>query len=357
MINDCRDYNEFKKITFSGYKKSDVIHTLFKNIESKNMESACNWLIECIISGYIKEIWEKLCLYYSKSVHINNVSMIEYTYSKNIIMKKFMNNKTNNELLMLRNEQTIINIMITYILLLISSTLNIKYANIKIKKEDFILNNLQLKLNAHMNILPENIVNINEPPELQLIANEILFNLHSKLNCYDKTVYWIYWILEWEKINIKNKIKWNINSREVNVKDKYKNDIIWMIWDIIKIETKHKNKYIQNCINYLYKLYIEDYDKNKRIKRIPYIMNCIGLLSSNIKENNICKNIIPIIQAQCNYHIIIETKKIHEKKGIIQEVIKENKSQNKVKTEIKIEDEKIKDKLNDFNEIDKLLFL
>ncbi len=54
-----------------------------------------------------------------------------------------------------------------------------------------------------MNILPDNIVNLNDPPELQLICNEILHHLQSKLNCYDKIVYWIHWIIEWEKINIK----------------------------------------------------------------------------------------------------------------------------------------------------------
>lgn len=52
-IIDSRGVDKFKKETFSGYKKADVFKTLFKCIESKKVENSCNWLIECIISGYI----------------------------------------------------------------------------------------------------------------------------------------------------------------------------------------------------------------------------------------------------------------------------------------------------------------
>ena len=49
MIDDCRNYKDFKIVTFSGYKKNDVINAFLKGIDSKNIETACNWLIECIL--------------------------------------------------------------------------------------------------------------------------------------------------------------------------------------------------------------------------------------------------------------------------------------------------------------------
>ena len=362
MIDDWRNFKDFKIVTFSGYKKNDVINAFLKGIDSKNTETACNWLIECILSGYTKEIWDKLSLYYSKNIHINNIAMIKLTYKKNICLNKHFKHKTMDDILMLRNNQSVINIMIVYTILLISSPLNIKYANVKIKKEDFNLNNLQSKLQSQMNILPDNIVNLNEPPELQLICNEILHHLQSKLNCYDKIVYWIHWIIEWEKINIKNKISWEINMRNVDVKDKYKNDIIWIIWDLIKLETDKKNKFIKENVDYLYKLYIDDFDKNKRNKRLPYILNCVSLLSCNIKENDLIKNSVNIIQAQCNYHNIINSKKIYEKKGLINKSIekivkKEKKEKNQMNVGEKTSEEKTIHKLKDFNDIDRLLIL
>ena len=150
--------------------------------------------------------------------------------------------------------------------------------------------------------------------------------------------------------------------RNVEVKDKYKNDIIWIIWDLIKLETDKKNKFIKENVDYLYKLYIDDFDKNKRNKRLPYILNCVSLLSCNIKENDLIKNSVNIIQAQCNYHNIINSKKIYEKKGLINKSIekinkKEKKEKNQKSIGEKTSEEKTIHKLKDFNDIDRLLIL
>ena len=61
-IIDTRGIKSFKKETFSGYKKADVIKTLLKSIDSKKVENASNWLVECIVSGYIIDVWEKLLI-------------------------------------------------------------------------------------------------------------------------------------------------------------------------------------------------------------------------------------------------------------------------------------------------------
>tara|TARA_B110001469_G_scaffold127596_1_gene149170 strand:+ start:4455 stop:5555 length:1101 start_codon:yes stop_codon:yes gene_type:complete len=362
MINDYRLKSDFKNCTFSGYKKIDVMNALFKCLDSKNIESSCNWLIECILSGYTPEIWERLCIYYCTNVHINNINLLEHTYNTNIKINKLIHKKNYIEILNLRNNQTCYNLLISYILLLITTPLNIKYTNnIKIKKEDFNLHNLQLKLQANMNILPDNIVNINEPPEIKLIINEIYYHLESSLNSRDKVIYWINWILEWEKINIKNKINWDINSRHVNVLEKYKKDIIWIIWETINIISNKKSKFIKKNINTLYSMYIINYDKNKRNKRLPYLFLCVSILSCNVKKKELINNLSSLIQAQCNYHMIIQSKKIHEKNNIlniennIQELNKKSYKKNK-KEEQNEKTEKIKDKLSDFNELDKILF-
>ena len=64
QINDSRLMNDFKDSTFSGYKKSDVISVLFKNIDKNKIENASNWITECIISGYTFPILEKLLIYH-----------------------------------------------------------------------------------------------------------------------------------------------------------------------------------------------------------------------------------------------------------------------------------------------------
>ena len=54
IIKDTRDHKKFKELTFSGFKKTQVIAAVFKNIEAKKVEGACHWATESIISGYGK---------------------------------------------------------------------------------------------------------------------------------------------------------------------------------------------------------------------------------------------------------------------------------------------------------------
>ena len=90
-ITDTRTIDQFKATTFCGYKKSEVISILFKSIDSKKFEESCNWLVECIISGYTVDIWDRLCLYASKYIHINNTSLPNYIYKKNKLFHNILN--------------------------------------------------------------------------------------------------------------------------------------------------------------------------------------------------------------------------------------------------------------------------
>jgi len=85
-INDSRFLNDFKDKTFSGYKKSEVINTLFKNIDKNKVENACNWITECIISGYTLIIWDKILSYACRIIHINNPRLPFFLLNKTEIL-------------------------------------------------------------------------------------------------------------------------------------------------------------------------------------------------------------------------------------------------------------------------------
>ncbi len=86
IIKDTRHLEDFKDKTFSGFKKSDVIKTLFKSIETGKVENACNWLTECMVSGYSIDILDKLIAFSSKIVHINNPKLPFYLLNKTEIL-------------------------------------------------------------------------------------------------------------------------------------------------------------------------------------------------------------------------------------------------------------------------------
>ena len=64
IINDIRTSSDFKSITFSGYKKTDVKNQLIENILKGKIEPACHWCAELLCSGNFIDIWECVLFYF-----------------------------------------------------------------------------------------------------------------------------------------------------------------------------------------------------------------------------------------------------------------------------------------------------
>ena len=59
-INDKRTIKEFKSVTFSKFKKSEVKKELLKCLLSGNIEQSCYWSAEFICSGDFLYLWNTL---------------------------------------------------------------------------------------------------------------------------------------------------------------------------------------------------------------------------------------------------------------------------------------------------------
>ena len=70
-INDFRKSADFKKVTFSGYQKTDVLSALQKSILDNKVEEACHWAGEMLVSGHLIECWDRLILINSKNKKLN----------------------------------------------------------------------------------------------------------------------------------------------------------------------------------------------------------------------------------------------------------------------------------------------
>ena len=352
-ILDNRLNEEFKQKTFSGFQKKDIISALFKSIDQGKIENALYWCTECIISGYTMKIWEKLLNYSFKIVHINNPRLPIFLYKKNNILFNQIKRLDikNKDYLVLRNSQMIRNLLADIIVTIITSEKKLKFDKlIKIKEEDF---NIKNKLQANLNILPSHILRFDDPEEFKIIINEIFFHLKNQLSGYDKAIYWIIWILEWEKKHKKNKEDWIIPKRDVNIKkDKDKCDFIWIIWETIFEELKCRdNKLLTTIIKVLYSLFIHEYTSGKRTERMFIVYNAIGHLTNKIDYNkNIRLNEVLYIQTQSNINKMYEIMKKNEKNNIIvSKQLDKKESKNLKKKDLN--KEKMIDKLNIFNDI------
>lgn len=355
QINDSRLLNDFKTKTFSGYKKADVVNILFKNIDKNKIENSSNWITECIISGYTFPILEKLLNYACRVIHINNPRLPFYLLNKVEILNnqmKRLNVKNKDIVLILRNSQMVRNLFFDLISTLCTSSKTKKYDKVpKIMEEDFDFHNLRNRLNATMNLVPNHIIHFNDPEELKIIINEFFFNLKNSLVGYEKCCYWVLWIIRWEELHKKKKDNWQIDIRDVPVKEKLKFDVIWVIWESIQEEIKCRKQndeknilHIEKQITALYHLFILNYSSGKRNTRLPYVFLAIGYLTLKINfEIPVRNNIQSFIQSQANVNKMFESKKINE---VQKEIIIPKPKPKKYN-----ENDVMKSKISAFNEI------
>ena len=320
IIKDTRDHSQFKELTFSGFKKTQVINTVFKNIEAKKVEGACHWTTECIISGYANILWEKIIIFSSKVIHINNPRLPEYLCNKDIIYNnqlKLIDPKNKDRYIFLRNSQMIRNLFFDVVTTLTTSLKTKRYD--KYSKvdtsEDFKYENMKKRLCGGMNILPDHIMRFNDPDEIKIILNEIFTMLKNKQFGYDRCCFWILWLLKWEAQHKKKKLQWSVEYRDVKEVDtKYRSNVIWIVWDIINEELKSRDENVRKQISFLYKLFTNNFTIGKRNSRLPLLFQAVCYLTHTINFSiPIRTNFKLFIEVQCNVNKMFGAKKQHEK--------------------------------------------
>ena len=77
-INDIRTSPQFRGISFSKHKKSDVKTALIDNLLKGKIEPACHWGAELVCAGHYLELWENILYYCCKHVHCGNPKLVCY---------------------------------------------------------------------------------------------------------------------------------------------------------------------------------------------------------------------------------------------------------------------------------------
>ncbi len=312
-INDVRIDKDFKDTSFSGYKRADVKKELLENLQKKKIENSCYWSAELACSGLYMDLWEIILLYMSKYIHIGNPKLPVYINMRFNGFKEILKNGyIGNELSMRNNNK--IRVLFSEIIAILCLSLNKhSFEKLKVKKLDFDMTNFSEKLKAPNVNYITNIFKDGDPKELYISLNELSYNIDIKNSV--QSCWWIEWIIEFEYMCKKKKEKCEASYRTfVDVENKYQNDIIWIIWDLLlsKVENcKTSTKIINSLLN----LYCIRYTPSIKKKRIYLIYNAVSICSENIDLTlDIFKN-KDIIENVCNKTDMIykEIKKLEKK--------------------------------------------
>ena len=289
-INDSRMIKDFKEQVFGGYKLSAASAALDKALLEDKVEPALHWGLQLILSGTVQPLWNKLITIACKVINIYNPTLPEFLYNKNQAWLKITDNPryTKDNILTLRNHPTV-RLLLAEIITVIAISKKRKLNVLpRIKKEEFIIDNFKSKLAAKDNSLVDGVLQDGDPAEIRIAANEMAYQLyHGNLT---NTLYWLNWILEWEKINTKKYGKYECASRITpDVDGKFYKDVVWLIWAVINrvrgLKFTITGGSINTQIEYLWKMYCFRFTPGTRARKLPLIIWAILYMIENVDMN------------------------------------------------------------------------
>ena len=319
-ITDTRSTSDFSKQSFSGYAIKDVVSVLNKSLMSCKIEDSVNWAVELLLSGQTERLWEKIFSISLKNININNPKLPIFLfkrYSKFVSLKlKHSGSAKSSNIagyLSLRNSQAIRN-MVCEVCVIICNSTKLKAITLpKIKETDFELSYLKTRLVATDANVINNKIKYGDPPEIKIPLNE--FNFCVKTRKWELALYWLAWVLEWERRNTKRDKQYVCGVRKIEgVDEKYYTDIVWIIWEIfIKEAPGLNNETASSQIYALFKLYKFDFKPTKKAKRVYFMIFALKYFTEMYNfKNDIIPNHYQLIQACGNINMIFYEKKRYE---------------------------------------------
>lgn len=306
ILDDGTIYNNK---SFNGYKKTSVFTELNNCLLDNRLENVCFWTAEIHCSGYLDLLWEKIIIFSSKHININNPLLPKYLYTKYENFKCLKNTCNKNNIDLRNNLESRKELCEILTVLCLSKKINIPKIP-KIYVNDFNIENIQHKLQATNTHTLYMFFRRNDPLELKIPINELVFNIQNKnLN---NSVYWISWIIEYENKVSKNDKLICENRNICDIEDKYKTDISWLIWNAIF--SCCKEVYYSEQIQHIYKIYKLNFTKSKKKTRISLFVHSILLIIEKIDHTIPIKNREDIISSSIN-HVNIIYEKIQNMKN------------------------------------------
>jgi hypothetical protein len=291
-INDIRSSPDFKGISFSNFKKTDVKQKMVECMLGETIEPACYWCCELLCAGHFSDLWEIILYYISKHIHLGNPKIAIYVEMRYNNFKNIMNQGTFISDIDARNNQNVRKLFAEIICVLSLSKRKPGFEQIKIKSStDFDSTQISIKLKADEVTYIQDIFKKKDPRELYIALNEFAYALSEKGLNMANACYWLEWCLEFETICKRRKEKIFCEPRNYNVENKLRTNIIWIFWDVIKeCSMKKKNKMIDKILSALLTLFTIKFTDATAKKRRYLLYYAIEILTEQI---NTKKDVLP----------------------------------------------------------------
>jgi hypothetical protein len=317
-INDIRSESDFRGITFSSYKKSDVRKELLNSLSSSKIEPACYWSAELVCSGHYLELWDIIITFVSKYIHLANPKLPLYIEMRYESFKSIISNGYAGNELRLRNHAKMRSLFAEIVCVLSNSKRQHKYESVKIKKkEEYDIATMSQRLKAPRVDYAQEFFRERDPKEIFIAMNEFAYHISRDSKNTLLACYWVEWIVEFETICKAKKETCLCERRtHIPVDDKLQFDPIWMIWDMIVARSNDAEEHsplTQKIVNSLLRLYCIRFTPGVRKKRRYLIYFAISLLTTEYDSKiEMINDRLVIETAVANINAIYKQIKQHE---------------------------------------------
>ena len=264
IIIDNRSSKDFKGITKSGYKRTDVIKAYLNSMINNKLEDSIRWCVELHSTGLNKAIWDNIYQVYFRYIHINNPKLFFYILKREKDYFVAINKYPRKHESFSRNDQEIRNL---YAELTAISCLTKKNNMFLPKSLPTINDKSFLKEYIAKRIISKNLnkllefINHTTTNEMKIALNEIINNLALENGTFENCIYWYLWLEKYQTINNKNNK--NILIKLGNDEDHW----IFILWNIIlsfdKLIYKNDNIFLKK-LHYIYKKNFKLSEINKK---------------------------------------------------------------------------------------------
>lgn len=296
LINDIRTSSQFKGISFSRFKKTEVRKQFVENLMKSKIEPACYWAAELICAGHFGDVWECILYFFGKHIHLGNPKIVVYLEKRYTVFRNIMQQGHFINELQLRNNSTVRKIFAEIITIITLSNKKNSFETIKINRvEEFDMTQMTERLKAPNTQYAEPIMHSEDPKELFIAINEFAYHISNEKPNMLLACYWIEWIIEFDIICKKRKEPCLCKRRKLNVDNKYQRDIIWIIWDALIYYSENSNPnlnsnsnpnpFIQNIMNSLKTLFCIKYTTASCKKRKYLLYFAVELLTEIVPTN------------------------------------------------------------------------